>query len=319
MKVSVIIAVYNAGKFVTQAVESALAQPETVEVVIVEDGSTDNGLEVCIGLAEKHEKVYLVQHPGGKNLGAPASFNLGMQKATSEYLAILGADDYYLPGRFSVAKEAFKNDPECDGVYEAIGKQYDDEESKRIWIKSGMSSMQLTTMNKVIEPERLFEALISGHYGYFSLDGLVFKQTALDKAGFMDEALYLHQDMDFIYRLAFTSKLNPGRLDVPVTIRRIHQQNRISADRTEAQKYRSDMKQKMHTYRWLKGKLNNRQKRIVFNRLVKVCRGSKHLDIEIPGFVPWRVLMKARLLMWAVEYPEIILETLYWKKLFALE
>ena len=50
-KVSVIIPVYNAAPFVRQAVESALAQPETAEVVLVEDNSPDNSLEICQQLA----------------------------------------------------------------------------------------------------------------------------------------------------------------------------------------------------------------------------------------------------------------------------
>jgi len=47
LKVSVIIPVYNAADFVQRAVESALIQPQKAEVVIMEDGSTDNGWEIC--------------------------------------------------------------------------------------------------------------------------------------------------------------------------------------------------------------------------------------------------------------------------------
>ena len=52
-EVSVVIPVYNAAAFVTQAVESALAQPEVREVVLVEDCSPDDSLAVCRQLAEK--------------------------------------------------------------------------------------------------------------------------------------------------------------------------------------------------------------------------------------------------------------------------
>ena len=57
MKISVIIPVYNAEKFVTNAVESALQFDEVCEVILVEDKSPDNALEVCKALAEKHERV----------------------------------------------------------------------------------------------------------------------------------------------------------------------------------------------------------------------------------------------------------------------
>ena len=68
MNISVIIPVYNAAKFVEEAVESALAQPETSEVILVEDGSPDNSFEVCRALTEKYPKVTLMQHPGGVRL-----------------------------------------------------------------------------------------------------------------------------------------------------------------------------------------------------------------------------------------------------------
>jgi len=53
MEVSVVIPVYNAAKFLTQTVLSALEQSETSEVILIEDGSTDNSLQVCIKLAEQ--------------------------------------------------------------------------------------------------------------------------------------------------------------------------------------------------------------------------------------------------------------------------
>ncbi|MBH2023635.1 MAG: glycosyltransferase, partial [Flavobacteriales bacterium] len=78
MKISVIIPVYNAEKYVSQAVESALQLDEVFEIILVEDKSPDNALEVCKELAEKHERVKLFQHPDQGNHGAGASRNLGL-------------------------------------------------------------------------------------------------------------------------------------------------------------------------------------------------------------------------------------------------
>jgi glycosyltransferase involved in cell wall biosynthesis len=63
----------------------------------VEDKSPDNALEVCLKLAEKYQRVKLYQHPDQQNHGAGASRNLGIEKATGEFIAFLDADDYYLP------------------------------------------------------------------------------------------------------------------------------------------------------------------------------------------------------------------------------
>lgn len=141
--VSVIIPVYNAAAFVSQAVESALAQPETAEVLLIEDGSPDNALEVCEELASKFEKVKLLRHPNGENRGAGASRNLGMKNVKFDYIAFLDSDDYYLPGRFSVASKVFRLDPACEGIYEAVAMQIESVEGMDRWQAAGKSDRQL--------------------------------------------------------------------------------------------------------------------------------------------------------------------------------
>jgi len=118
MQISVVIPVYNAAAFVREAVESALAQPETAEVVLVEDGSPDDSLAVCETLAAEYERVHLFRHPNGENRGAGASRNLGILNSRFEYIAFLDADDFYLPGRFSTARAVLAADPTLDGVLE---------------------------------------------------------------------------------------------------------------------------------------------------------------------------------------------------------
>ena len=105
-RVSVVTPVYNAAEFVTRAVESALAQPETGEVLLIEDNSPDNSLRVCRELAEKHEKVRVLRHPDGGNHGAGASRNLGMQNARFDYIGFVDADNFDLLNRFAKTKES---------------------------------------------------------------------------------------------------------------------------------------------------------------------------------------------------------------------
>ena len=95
MKISVITPVYNAEKYITQAVESALQFPEVWEIILVEDQSPDNALEVCKTLVTNYpERVKLYQHPDKGNHGAGASRNLAISKATGEFIAFLDADDF---------------------------------------------------------------------------------------------------------------------------------------------------------------------------------------------------------------------------------
>ena len=81
-RVSVLIPVFNAERYLKQAVESALAQQETGEVILVEDGSIDGSLQVCYELTEKHDNVILLQHLDKKNHGAGPTRNLAIEKAS---------------------------------------------------------------------------------------------------------------------------------------------------------------------------------------------------------------------------------------------
>lgn len=228
MKISVIIPVYNAEKFVTNAVESALQFDEVFEVILVEDKSPDNALEVCKTLAKKHEKVKLFQHPDKGNHGAGASRNVGMSNATGDFIAFLDADDFFLPNRFDAERELFKN-PDVDGVYGAIGVHYWSEKAKEQYFN--IYQDKLTTVYKNHPAKDVFPGLIGmrGSFGLFSIDALTIRKSALDKMdALMKTDLKLHQDTDFLMRLAFYTKLYPGILDQPVAVRGVHESNRIS-------------------------------------------------------------------------------------------
>ena len=110
MTISVIIPVYNASAFLKKAVNSALQFEEVKEILLLEDCSTDDSLEICRKLAEENTKIKLFQHPDKGNHGAGASRNLGLSKASQDFISFLDADDYYLPNRFKAENELFKND-----------------------------------------------------------------------------------------------------------------------------------------------------------------------------------------------------------------
>ena len=224
MKVSVVTPVYNAAEFVRRAVESALAQEQTAQVVLVEDGSTDESLVICSQLASQYPLVELVRHRDGCNHGAGVSRNLGIQMSRAPFVAFLDADDYFLPGRFSTAQEMFEANKGIDGVYEAIGVHCQDDDSRRKWSEKGDG--ELTTMFERIQPENLFDALIEYNMGNFTLDGLVVRKSSFWKEAPFIGGLRLHQDTAMIIQLAHYAKLVPGRLTEPVAMREVHPGNR---------------------------------------------------------------------------------------------
>lgn len=307
-QVSVIIPVYNAAAYVTQAVESALAQPETAEVLLIEDGSPDGALEVCEELAGKYDKVMLLRHPNGENCGAGASRNLGMRNAKFDYIAFLDADDYYLPGRFAAASEIFRLDPACEGVYEAVAMQVESGEGMERWQAAGKSTSQLQTISPGIPPEDLAEVLIKGNKGYFHIDGFVIKKGVLEKSGLMNEHLRLHQDTEFIQRVAFTSRLLPGRLDTPVAMWRVHPANRISAPRSLAVQYRDRMKYWRSLYTWVRQHGTPQQKQMVREGIFSFNRAQK--------FHPFsHQLLPSRMILWfrqfrLLAWPRLLIDDL---------
>jgi glycosyltransferase involved in cell wall biosynthesis len=229
MRISVVIPVYNAEKYVSQAVESALQFDEVCEVLLIEDGSPDNALEVCLQLAGKHTRVKLYQHPDKKNHGASCSRNLGIAESTGDFIAFLDADDYFLPNRFDAEKELFLN-PEVEGVYGGLGVHYYSEKAKEQYYP--LFKDRLTTVYKKHDPKDVFPGQLHmlGSFGLFSVDALTIRKSSLMKkmAVLFKSHLRLHEDTEFLFRLSYYLDLYPGIIDNAVAIRGVHEENRIT-------------------------------------------------------------------------------------------
>ena len=106
--VSVIVPLYNAEEFLRVCIDSVLAQTlKNVEVLIVNDCSTDGSVELCRHLYGQDERVRLIMQP--QNMGAGAARNRGIAEARGEYIAFIDSDDEMMPdflsGMFSTASE----------------------------------------------------------------------------------------------------------------------------------------------------------------------------------------------------------------------
>ena len=113
---SVIIPCYNYGRFLPDAVRSALAQDGVdVEVIIVDDRSTDDSREVAARLAEQDDRVRLLVNP--VNSGHVRSFNAGWEASSGDYVVKLDADDLLTPASLSRAIALFEANPSVGFVY----------------------------------------------------------------------------------------------------------------------------------------------------------------------------------------------------------
>jgi glycosyltransferase involved in cell wall biosynthesis len=272
MEISVVIPVFNAEKYVEYAVESALQQKETAEIILVEDSSPDNALRVCKQLSKNNPRVRLLRHSDGKNHGAGESRNLGIKNAQYDYVAFLDADDYYLENCFSKPAELLENDPNVDGVYGAVGVKFENEEAKRRYFLNHRD--EIASIDEKVTPEELFRYLVWGGAGSIHLNGLVVRKAGLLKVGLLPQ-LRLHQDMVLTIKLAAMLKLVAGEIHTPVSIRRIHLDNRI----TNLKRNFSETQFKAYQYllRWSKEEhLPKEKQSIIRNKYWKLgYRSSK--------------------------------------------
>ena len=228
-KVTVVMPVYNAAKYVEEALLSAVHLPEVGEIILIEDGSKDNSLAICEELSRTFEKVSLYVHENNQNKGASESRNLGILKAKFNYISFLDADDIYNLNRFEKEQNIFLSNPNADGVYSAVG--YIDEPQGKVF-----------TLKRVVEPNKLFHYLLRGTYGHFHTNGITIKKDIFDKVGYFNPKLLLHQDSEMWLKMAFKGTLIAGQLKIPIALIRRHEGNRIwvgQNDKTRLLMYQS--------------------------------------------------------------------------------
>lgn len=96
--VSVIMPVYNGEKYIKQAVDSVYAQNVDLELLVIDDGSTDETRTVLEPYMKRSDFRYLLNE---KNMGAAGSRNRGVKAAAGEYVAFLDADDWWEEGKLA--------------------------------------------------------------------------------------------------------------------------------------------------------------------------------------------------------------------------
>jgi glycosyltransferase involved in cell wall biosynthesis len=114
---TVLIDTYNYGQFIEEAVSSALAQDfpaEEREILVVDDGSTDDTEE---RLRKFGEAIRYLKKPNG---GQASAFNFGFAQARGEAIALLDADDVWLPEKLGRLYEEFERHPQAGMVYHRV-------------------------------------------------------------------------------------------------------------------------------------------------------------------------------------------------------
>jgi len=116
--VSIVVPAYNHEEFVGQAISSCIQQTyANIEVIIVNDGSTDNTATICKDFARKDERVIYLEQT---NRGAHAAINEGVKKSRSGYVAVLNSDDIFEPTKIERCVNIVQASPEINLVFGKI-------------------------------------------------------------------------------------------------------------------------------------------------------------------------------------------------------
>ena len=93
-KVSVVIPVYNVEKYLSQCLDSVLSQSlEEIEVIVVNDGSTDGSSNICRQYSKRDKRIRLIEKENG---GLSSALNVGIDLASGKYIIFLDSDDFWL-------------------------------------------------------------------------------------------------------------------------------------------------------------------------------------------------------------------------------
>lgn len=266
MCITVVIPVYNSAKTLCRAVTSVLKQHEVKEVLLVEDGSRDESLNISLQLAARNEKIKVLRHKGGKNKGVSASRNLGILNASCKWIAFLDADDYYLPDRFKTASGIINNDDKVDGVYEMCGV-------------FGIDGLTPMAPLQTEEPHLLFEDLQPiGNKVWFHVNGLCVRKTIFKRCGLFDESLHTSEDSFQWFKMSLVGKLVSGKIGEIVAVHN-YSSHGLSSKQVQVKADFITMLLKLFSLCKQK-QLTNSTKELVLNTLLYHCFHNPEMKVK---------------------------------------
>ena len=128
-KVTVIMAAYNAADYIRQSIDSLLRQTKTdMEVICVDDASTDNTPEILHYYAEADHRIKVVRLP--ENVGQAKARNVAVDMATGDYICMLDSDDWMSEDALERAASVLDDHPQADTVLFQVVEVYDDHDRK---------------------------------------------------------------------------------------------------------------------------------------------------------------------------------------------
>jgi len=215
-KVTVMIPTYNYARFLGEAIQSVLDQTFTdFELIIVDDGSTDNTREVVESFQDARIKYIYQDHRG-----VSAAENAALRVACGEYITGVAADDIYLPQNLEIKVKLLDSRPDvglvCSDVY-----GFDDNTGAitgKFWHENG----PYPGFDPVKAVQQPLKDLL--HYGcVFLVQASLIRRKIFDVVGYFDESLSTSEDWDLLIRIVQRFRIEI--IDVPLVKCRLHSNN----------------------------------------------------------------------------------------------
>ncbi len=214
VRVSVIIPAYNRAQVLPRAVDSVLAQKDAdFELIIVDDGSTDEGDR---HLFQKYEKgacppIRVIRC--AENKGPAAARNLGIKHARGEWIAFLDSDDAWKPGKLKAQLEFFAKNPAPGPTGQRARRDYLICQTEEIWIRNGKRVNPMKKHQKY--GGWIFEECLP--LCVVSPSAVMMHRKLFDEVGLFDESFPACEDYDLWLRIA--SRYPIGLIETPYIIK----------------------------------------------------------------------------------------------------
>ena len=193
-RITVLIPTFNRGKYISECLGSILQQTlPASQIIVVNDGSTDNTKKVCMSYGDK------IDYLESNQLGKPGALNVGLKKVTGDYLWIFDDDDVALPEALKRIVEPLEQNPQCGFSYCTFYKTATQENSHRIG--KILSVFPIPDLQKRGFLIPLFEANFLGGAAVFA------RTSCYHTLGEFDPKLTRSQDYEMAIRI---SRKYPG-------------------------------------------------------------------------------------------------------------
>jgi len=204
MIISIIVSIYNSDKTLSTMIDSVLNQTyKEFELILINDGSTDNSLDIIKEFAKKDIRIVIIDK---KNSGLTKSLNIGLKKANGKYIARIDADDIWYPTKLEKQVEFLEQNQD----YTLIGTAYNeiDDNGKIIYKKQRIPLL--------ITDEEIRENIVK--FNPFFHSSVMFRKKVLETIGFYNEEFKYTQDYEYWVRIM--SKYKVTNIDEVLASRR---------------------------------------------------------------------------------------------------